>query len=568
VINVEQNDVNTDLKSYEDTFFNIVFADPPYNLGSKTYVDKSDGKIKFTGKAQDFMNKWTFSHEDWKTFFEESFRTLKHGGFCILYGMDRQQPLIQYYAIRAGFEVQQSLYWYFISSFPKSADLSKNIDKRPNSYLDKYRDFKIWLKSEIDENKKSIKTLIEECGFDFTHYYRTDIKNQESFPSREKWETMKKVIGLSSIWDNFIRYLNNNNTEERGFEDINRRESSQNVMPYIGKILNKKPIDSLAQKYDGFKYSISPFKQVVETIMVFRKPTKNKSVLDDVYAYEEGDKTIHPAIINIDGGRVPTDDFYDVRHYDKEDCFQNLDPKKTKFQVKDRNSKGRYPSQMFLDEYCADRIDEQSGEMKSEGKRNGEIKNTPARSWKNSSNAGISRTDYNDSGGASRINHIIPWTEEEMDLLYYEPKVSKKERNAGLEGMDNKFLATMGDGISKREHNPEKGGWVKNNHPTLKSIKLNQKIFELFSTPDIDNLKVYVPFAGTFSEVIGVLANGVKEENLYVCELSEEYTEIGKARLEYWKENNYDFKNLKTTRNGEKKSEQDKKEENNNTRWF
>ena len=46
-----------------------------------------------------------------------------------MYGMDRQLLLFKYYASLAGFQEQQSIYWYYISNFPKATDLSKMIDK-------------------------------------------------------------------------------------------------------------------------------------------------------------------------------------------------------------------------------------------------------------------------------------------------------------------------------------------------------------------------------------------------------------------------------------------------------
>ena len=76
------------------------------------------------------MNKWGgLSGDYWNAWFKEAYRTLKHGGYCIMFGMDRQLLLFKYYANLAGFEEQQSLYWYFISNFPKATDLSKQIDK-------------------------------------------------------------------------------------------------------------------------------------------------------------------------------------------------------------------------------------------------------------------------------------------------------------------------------------------------------------------------------------------------------------------------------------------------------
>jgi hypothetical protein len=67
--------------------------------------------------------------EFWEDWFRQAYRSLKYGGHCVMFGLDRQLLLFKYYAALAGFTEKQSMYWFFISSFPKSADLSKNIDK-------------------------------------------------------------------------------------------------------------------------------------------------------------------------------------------------------------------------------------------------------------------------------------------------------------------------------------------------------------------------------------------------------------------------------------------------------
>ncbi|KKL64266.1 hypothetical protein LCGC14_2166810, partial [marine sediment metagenome] len=126
---INHSDVIDDIKKYPNNFFNTIFSDPPYGLGSKIYVDKKDGKMKFEN-CQDFMNKWVLTDEQWEEFFKEAMRVLKFGGYCVLFGMDRQVSLVKYYAIKAGFEECQSLYWYYISGFPKGYDISKGIDDR------------------------------------------------------------------------------------------------------------------------------------------------------------------------------------------------------------------------------------------------------------------------------------------------------------------------------------------------------------------------------------------------------------------------------------------------------
>lgn len=125
---IETKDSLEFLKERADYEFDINYSDPPYALGSEVII-RADGKVDYK-KANDFMNKWEMpTGEYWEQWFKEAYRTLKHGGYCIMFGMDRQLLLFKYYANLAGFEEQQSLYWYFISNFPKATDLSKMIDK-------------------------------------------------------------------------------------------------------------------------------------------------------------------------------------------------------------------------------------------------------------------------------------------------------------------------------------------------------------------------------------------------------------------------------------------------------
>ena len=125
---VYTSDSNEFLTKFSEYEFDIIFADPPYALGSEVIIRK-DGKVDYA-KASDFMNKWEMPNgEYWEKWFINAYRTLKHGGWLIMYGMDRQTLLFKYYASLAGFDEQQSLYWYFISNFPKATDLSKIIEK-------------------------------------------------------------------------------------------------------------------------------------------------------------------------------------------------------------------------------------------------------------------------------------------------------------------------------------------------------------------------------------------------------------------------------------------------------
>ena len=128
---------------------------------------------------------------------------------------------------------------------------------------------------------------------------------------------------------------------------------------------------------------------------------------------------------------------------------------------------------------------------------------------------------------------------EDDNHYFYNPKVSKSERNAGCDELKEKLSASsefrpnhLEKALNGEDGNPY-GRWkpLKNNHPTLKPIKLNERILKLFKTPN--EQKIIYPFAGSFSEVIGGYKAGFK--NFVGCEINQEYIEIGNARLEYWK---------------------------------
>jgi site-specific DNA-methyltransferase (adenine-specific) len=144
-----------------------------------------------------------------------------------MYGMDRQNFMFKYYGHLAGFTGKQSLYWYFISNFPKASDLSKNIDKNAGA------------EREVVGIKK--------------HARDGDVSNQN-------WSNSK----TNSL------YLGEN-------DNVKNLELTAPATP-------------LAQKYSGYKYSVAPLKQVVEEIMVFQKPCCTKSVLHDILLYEKGVK--------------------------------------------------------------------------------------------------------------------------------------------------------------------------------------------------------------------------------------------------------------------------------------
>ena len=569
-----QKDSLAFLEEQKDFAFDINYSDPPYALGSEIYI-RPDGKFDYK-KATDFMNKWDMpTGEYWEKWFEESFRTLKHGGYCVMFGMDRQLPMFQYYAIKSGFQVRQSMYWYFISSFPKATDLSKMIDKKGSMHQTNLFEIKDKLKSLYEKSGKTLAQIDKECGFRASGYLRKSVREDDSWgiaiPSVKKWEIISKVINCNDSWiEKVIQEAERKiiGTANSGGGGLNMKDSVEvegsSFKKRITTEINITESETdLAKKYEGYKYSISPLKQTCETIMIFQKPYKTGSCLHDTLAYENGDETCACFAWNIDGGRVSTNGEkinigFKGKILDDKNGWNNNNVERTPYD----DTKGRYPSQTFCDSEVAEKLDEQSGISKSNGHFNS-VKKSVA--FTNE----LKDTDFiqedrivSDIGGCSKILHKCDYENGEMDLYVYAPKVSKNERNAGCEEFDDKVGGVANDSgrsyktkcsncekeIRKdgrknaceceepQEYYPEVS--QKNNHPTLKPISLSYRILTLFKTPNPQ--KIVYPFAGVQSEVIGGYKAGF--EDFSGCELNAEYIEIGNVRFEHWKDKPFDEK--------------------------
>lgn len=462
------------LKTLPDNSVDIIFTDPPYALGSEVII-RSDGKPDYK-KAVDFMDKWQQPDGAfWEEWFKQAFRVLKYGGRVIMFGMDRQSWFNAYYAQLNGFQKQQSLYWYFISNFPKSADLSKNIDKNAG---------------------------VERDVVGYNDYTNQDIRGggYESDKAKEKDRLPSEITA---------------------------------------------PSTDLAKKYDGYKYSVSPLKQTVEEIAVFQKPYKTGSCLHDTLAYEGGDKECLCGALDIDGNRVPFESDADKKestdknqHEDfgtqpmtNNNCYGDY----SMVQPKNYMPDGRYPSQTFVNSETAKILDEQSGIQKGEiGRQNRNELGTISKYW---GTVALNINGANDTGGCSRILHKCYYDEKDFDLYIYCPKVSKSERNAGCEGLEEKQSANLPMRSANIESENTANDGTKtirtttsfNNHPTVKPISLLVKVLSLFKTPNPQ--LVVDTFAGSGS--IGIACEKLGVDYILV-EQTKEYCDISELRTAYW----------------------------------
>jgi DNA modification methylase len=458
------------LKTQADYSADIIYCDPPYALGSELMV-RADGMVDYR-KAVDFMNKWEMPTGDyWNAWFKEAFRVLKYGGYCIMFSIDRQASIFQYYSLLSGLQQRQSIYWAFLSNFPKSADLSKAIDKNAG------------VEREVVSNIN-------------TH----DIRN--------------------------------NALMEASDGDISKDVST---MQYNYTV----PATPLAKKYEGYKYSICSLKQIIETVMIFQKEYLTGSCLHDVLAMEAGNDKIACGALDIDGNRVPTSDSYNIN---RERVKINTYSGTWNRVEQSMHTNGRFPAQLFIDDGMADILDKQSGIFKSSSnpRYNNKNKTTGANNGVPcyGSYGDIISGGHDDVGGASKIFHRCNYEAGDYDLLNYFPKVSKCERNSGCEMIEPKENVSMTMGIRSTDEaiiyagrNPENFTRVfHNNHPSLKPIKLNERILNLFKSPN--EQRILYPFAGAGSEIIAGINVGYS--NWDGCELNADYVAIANARIKHW----------------------------------
>lgn len=176
-------------------------------------------------------------------------------------------------------------------------------------------------------------------------------------------------------------------------------------------------------------------------------------------------------------------------------------------------------------------LDEQSGESKSSAS----IRNNKKRNEDNIYGGGKGipqvslESNFSDTGGASRF--------------FYVAKASKSERNFGLESFEEKPLAFSNQAKAElkkgnldfnNEVDAEEGKvthankikMTQNTHPTVKPVKLMQYLVRMITPP---NGTVLDPFAGSGTTGVACKIDGF---NFVGLELSEEYAEIARARIE------------------------------------
>jgi len=240
-----------------------------------------------------------------------------------------------------------------------------------------------------------------------------------------------------------------------------------------------------------------------EPICMARKPLAEKTVAENVLKYGTGG-------INIDDCRVGTETMINRPAGNKAGGNSlNMSVTGMPQDVAVTTSLGRFPANLIHDgseEVLEIFPDSKAGSFKGEGSKSGGI-------WNKSTGlpAGV---EYGDSGTAARF--------------FYCAKASKSERDMGLDNEPNK----IGGGMQGTEDQTLLTGSgnirnnvMKNNHPTVKPIKLMEYLIKLVTT---ENAIVLDPFLGSGTTAVAAKQLG---RNYIGIEMSQEYCTIAYNRI-------------------------------------
>lgn len=409
------------LKKLPDNSVDSVISDPPYGL---EFLGKDWDSFSRAGKVETVDDGYDPSHpfrdgaprveygfggeasvnfQLWFTqIATEILRVLKPGGHFLAFGGSRTYHRLACAIEDAGFEIRDSIHWTYGSGFPKSMDISKQLDKIAGA-----------VRTEV----VGTKTVVKAVG---SREDRPNVSGYGVKPNQQVESVEVEVLAPA--------------TEE-------------------------------AKTWSGWGTAVKPSH---EPIVVARKPLEG-TVAANVLKYGTGG-------LNIDGTRIEGDTG-DAGHPD-----------------------GRWPANTILthDPNCEVRC----------------VASCPV--------GELDSTNRDAQGGVSRFFNVCNYDEVDYPAFIYQAKPTKKEKNAGLGGMDERKADT------RTETNA--GMWVNKNapqanfHPTVKPVSLMRHLVRLITPP---NGIVLDPFLGSGTTAVAAVLEGAQWVG---CEITEDYWPIIEAR--------------------------------------
>jgi DNA modification methylase len=507
------------LKTLADCSVDAIVTDPPYGLGKEPDPVKvmaawvSQGFFEVEGSG--FMGKKWDAFVPQPVIWKEVFRVLKPGGHLLAFAGARTQDWMAMSLRFAGFEIRDMIAWVYGSGFPKSMDISKQLDKIDASQEQEERRLRFteWVRLTGVTSRQ----IDEATGTNMGGHYTT-AASQPAIMTREHLEACRGLFGSVPEWveqEADIRSVESKNFAER--EIVGKGSGAISTRKDLrvdnGTVWGAKssefdltaPATEAAKQWEGWGTALKP---ALEPITLARKPPIG-TIAANVLEHGTGG-------LNIDGCRVG-DEVRVASYTSLAPCRGNklgqagTAEARRGTQCDPVEYTGRFPANLIHDgseEVLALFPETTSGMILPHHKQNCE-------STKHSYEGGYkekSLVSHGDSGSAARF--------------FYCAKASRDDRDEGCEALEEKpagslNMRTDSHAIKNgQETNPRR-----NTHSTVKPTDLMRYLCRLITPP---SGIVLDPFTGSGSTGKAAMAEGFRFIGI---EREAEYIEIARARI-------------------------------------
>lgn len=394
------------------------------------------------------------------------------------------------------------------SGFPKSLAIDKAIDKKRQEDSEAIRNVACQLRNALNQSGKTRAEIDNYFGTANVSQYWFSPDRNPQVPPVDRWPWLREFLNVGDELDAEIWRLNGRKGKpgEAWYErEVVGRGTAGLTAGTIANFAGEKEFDitapatDAAKQWQGWGTALKP---AVEIIVMARKPLIG-TVAANVQAWGCGG-------LNIDQCRIAHGDDVDLlarqKNFDRMGYMGAVDTNG----VATYKPQGRWPANLLLDPEAAALLDEQSGERKSGGgDKHGRKSSTfcVSTDWEQFKGTSIG----GDTGGASRF--------------FYVAKASKRDRDEGLEGMEERVgKRTQAGGDDTRGRPLPINA---NHHPTVKPTALCRWLVRLVTPP---GGTVLDPFMGSGSTLKAAVLEGFNGVGI---ELDAEYLEIARRRIEH-----------------------------------
>lgn len=445
------------MRSLPDNSIDSVVTDPPYGLS-------------FMGK------KWDYdvpSFDVWK----EVLRVLKPGGHLLSFGGSRTYHRMAVAIEDAGFEIRDTISYYYSSDVTRNAFLDSLSDEQQELFLDAFG-----RPGSID--------YVYGSGFP---------KSLNISKATDKAAGAEREI-VGSV--------------RAGFGNRNGRTDAEDGIMQNSLPENLKQISLTAPATDEAKQWLgwgSALKPAHEPVCLARKPFSG-TIANSVLEHGTGG-------LNIDGCRVPAVSEEDTKTIFRKPAVTGIDTTTGRMQKNKSAVIGTMTDSYKLGRFPANFIHDGSEEVLAgfpETKDGVAVRHRSAGNniFSDKTKPPMNDIGYGSSGSAARF--------------FYCAKASKADRDEGLEGMPDKlpvFGNESGDGLDRGISNTRQDMPRKNFHPTVKPSNLMRYLCRLITPPGGVVLDC---FMGSGSTGKGAMLEGFKFVGI---EREAEYFEIAEKRI-------------------------------------